>query len=76
VDLFVEDMVAVFGETTGYFALKEMYQNMIRDPEGRQILEDNPRINSKTVDIEWLATLPEGTFGREYYNFLRINVLF
>jgi len=50
-----------------------MYQNMIRDPEGRQILEDNPRINSKTVDIEWLATLPEGTFGREYHNFLRIN---
>ncbi|CAG2164361.1 unnamed protein product, partial [Oppiella nova] len=75
-DPYRHDMVAVFGETTGYFALKEMYQNMIQDPEGRQILEDNPRINSKTVDIEWLATLPEGTFGREYYNFLRINVLY
>ena len=70
------DMVAVFGETTGHFALKNLYKQMSADPEGRQILEDNPRINSKTIDIEKLASLPEETFGHCYYKFLKNNVIF
>lgn len=68
-------MVAVFGETTGHLALKRVHQNMLSDSEGKQILEENPRINSKTIDIERLSTLPEATFGREYYNFLKNNVI-
>jgi len=68
-------MVAVFGETTGHLALRNIYQNMMNDSEGKQILEDRPRINSQTIDIEKLSRLAEGSFGREYYNFLRNNVI-
>lgn len=67
-------MVAVFGETTGHLALKKIYENMSNDSEGRKIIEEKPRINSKTINIEKLSTLPKGTFGREYYKFLTKNV--
>lgn len=69
-------MVAVFGETTGHLALKRLYNQMSSDPEGQKILEDNPRINSKTIDIEKLSALPEDTFGRYYYKFLKTNVIY
>ncbi|XP_054164206.1 ubiquinone biosynthesis protein COQ4 homolog, mitochondrial-like [Oppia nitens] len=72
-DPYRDDMIAVFGETTGYLALQKMHKQMLSDDEGRQILEDKPRINSTTIDIDRLATLPDGTFGRQYYNWLTIN---
>lgn len=33
------DMVAVFGETTGYYALQHMMNQMAQDPTGRRILK-------------------------------------
>ena len=33
------DMVAVFGETTGYYALQCMMNRMSQDPTGRKILK-------------------------------------
>ena len=35
---FFVDMIAVLGETTGYFALRQMHRKMISDPVGQQIL--------------------------------------
>lgn len=64
------DMVATFGETTGYFALKTMREKMAADPVGRQILAEKPRIRSSTVDLEYLASLPKNTFGFVYSRFL------
>ena len=75
VNWIIEDMVAVMGETTGHLALTNIYRNMLSDSEGKQIIEDNPRINSNTIDIEKLSTLPEESFGRHYYHFLRDNVI-
>ncbi|CAG2116323.1 unnamed protein product [Medioppia subpectinata] len=72
-DPYRHDMVAVFGETTGHLALEKLYDRMRNDSEGQQILEDKPRINSTTIDIERLGTLAETTFGRQYYNFLKNN---
>ena len=37
---------------------------------------DQPVINTRTVDINHLGTLPEGTFGKEYWHFLQDNVMF
>ena len=34
-----DDMISVFGETTGGLALKYMQERMIVDPEGEQILK-------------------------------------
>ncbi|GFR85859.1 ubiquinone biosynthesis protein COQ4 homolog, mitochondrial [Elysia marginata] len=71
--LLSSDMVAVFGETAGKSALRRMRKIMLSDPVGRQILQDRPLINTTTVDIDSLGTLPDGTFGREYWQFLQDN---
>lgn len=67
------DMVACLGETTGESALAYMRERMMSTEEGANILRDKPRINSKTVDYEWLKTLPENTIGRIYSEFLIDN---
>eukprot|EP01125_Pyxidicula_operculata_P015514 TRINITY_DN5271_c0_g1_i4.p1 TRINITY_DN5271_c0_g1~~TRINITY_DN5271_c0_g1_i4.p1 ORF type:complete len:250 (+),score=1.38 TRINITY_DN5271_c0_g1_i4:20-769(+) len=64
------DMVATLGETTGSCSLQWMLGKMQSDPVGRLILQQKPRITTKTVNPDWLKTLPNGSFGREYYNFM------
>jgi ubiquinone biosynthesis protein COQ4 len=43
---------------------------MLSNPTGRRILQDRPRINSKTMSMEYLRTLPEHTVGRVYASWL------
>ncbi|XP_070581869.1 ubiquinone biosynthesis protein COQ4 homolog, mitochondrial-like isoform X2 [Ptychodera flava] len=64
------DMVAVSGETTGYFTIPRIKQRMMADPVGRQILTERPRINSRTMDLDYLRSLPLGTFGKDYIDFM------
>ncbi|CAG2204964.1 COQ4 [Mytilus edulis] len=68
-----DDMISTLGETTGYFALKKMKQKMLEDPVGRQIIEEEPEINTSTLSIDYLGSLPDDTFGKKYYNFLSKN---
>ncbi|GFO15809.1 ubiquinone biosynthesis protein coq4 homolog, mitochondrial [Plakobranchus ocellatus] len=68
-----DDMICALGETTGPVALRSIHKKMMADPEGRQILEEKPLINTSTVDVNYLGTLPEGTFGKEYWHFLDDN---
>ncbi|KDQ53259.1 hypothetical protein JAAARDRAFT_210179 [Jaapia argillacea MUCL 33604] len=58
------DMIAALRETTAGPALPRLRDHMLNSAEGRQILKDRPRINFDTVDMNALAQLPEGTFGR------------
>lgn len=67
-------MIACLGETTGERALKNILQTMKCTDEGMRILQQKPRINSQTVDIESLRHLPANTFGRAYSKFLDDNV--
>ncbi|XP_017911361.1 PREDICTED: ubiquinone biosynthesis protein COQ4 homolog, mitochondrial isoform X2 [Capra hircus] len=67
------DMVAVLGETTGHRALKVLRDQMKRDPEGAQILQERPRISLSTLDMGKLRSLPEGSFGCAYLHFLDVN---
>ncbi|KAM9206266.1 ubiquinone biosynthesis protein COQ4 homolog, mitochondrial isoform 2-T2 [Dugong dugon] len=67
------DMVAVLGETTGHRTLKALRDQMRRDPEGAQILQERPRISLSTLDLGKLQSLPEGSFGQEYLRFLDVN---
>ena len=60
------DLVAALGETTGALVLSSLHRQMFLDPVGRQILRERPVINSETVNLAALKTLPRGTFGREY----------
>ncbi|XP_076140400.1 ubiquinone biosynthesis protein COQ4 homolog, mitochondrial isoform X1 [Alosa pseudoharengus] len=67
------DMVAVLGETTGHLALMKLRDRMKNDPEGYTILTERPRIRLSTLDLAHMATLPDGSFGREYLRFLEEN---
>ncbi|KAJ3604994.1 hypothetical protein NHX12_027045 [Muraenolepis orangiensis] len=67
------DMVAVLGETTGRRALIHLRNRMRNHPEGRIILTERPRIRLSTLDLNKMASLPYGSFGREYLRFLEDN---
>lgn len=67
------DMVAVLGETTGHLALVNLRNRMRNDPEGHVILRERPRIRLATLDLNEMASMPEGSFGREYLSFLEDN---
>ncbi|KAK5600104.1 Ubiquinone biosynthesis protein [Crenichthys baileyi] len=72
-DPYRHDMVAVLGETTGHLALLNLRDRMRNDPEGYRILTERPRIRLSTLDLEKMASLPDGSFGREYLRFLEDN---
>ncbi|KAM4634653.1 ubiquinone biosynthesis protein COQ4 homolog, mitochondrial [Polymixia lowei] len=67
------DMVAVLGETTGHLSLINLRDRMRNDPEGYIILTERPRIRLSTLDLNKMASLPDGSFGREYLRFLENN---
>uniref|UniRef100_A0A0B7A384 Ubiquinone biosynthesis protein COQ4 homolog, mitochondrial n=2 Tax=Arion vulgaris TaxID=1028688 RepID=A0A0B7A384_9EUPU len=69
-----DDMICALGETTGPPALKYMQKKMLADPVGRQILDEKPLLNTQTIDVNYLGSLPEGTFGKAYWDFLSVNV--
>lgn len=68
-DVFT-DMVAALGETTAGSSLSHLRDVMLQSAEGRRILKQRPCVNTNTVDMEALAKLPEGTFGRSYVTWL------
>ncbi|XP_021341317.1 ubiquinone biosynthesis protein COQ4 homolog, mitochondrial-like isoform X2 [Mizuhopecten yessoensis] len=68
-----DDMVATLGEVSGAWAIRKMKEKMEEDPVGSLILKEQPVINTNTVSIEYLGSLPEGTFGKEYWKFLCKN---
>ncbi|XP_067646150.1 ubiquinone biosynthesis protein COQ4 homolog, mitochondrial isoform X2 [Eurosta solidaginis] len=67
------DMIAALGETTGELALRNILQTMQASIEGKRILEQKPRINTRTVDFNRLRSLTENTFGYAYAKFLDDN---
>ncbi len=54
----------------------ERYLHRLRkDPEGRRLLEQRPRLAKLLCDREALARMPEGSFGRAYLEFIEKNHL-
>ncbi|KAG8885670.1 Ubiquinone biosynthesis protein [Tulasnella sp. 331] len=64
------DMIAALGETTAGSSLSHLRDAMLSSPEGRRVLRERPSVNSETVDMDALRTLPEGSFGRAYVTWL------
>ena len=64
------DMIATFGETTATFVIEKMRTKMLNDSEGSSIMQERPIINTKTINLEKLAKLPDNTFGKHYFNLL------
>ena len=65
------DLIAALGEATAtpYFIYR-LRDVMLRDPTGRRILRDRPRITSQTLKVEELRKLPENSVGRAYVGWL------
>ncbi|CEL07794.1 Putative Ubiquinone biosynthesis protein coq4, mitochondrial [Aspergillus calidoustus] len=61
------DLIATLGEVTAtpYFIYR-LRDAMLKDPTGRQILRDRPRITSETLKLPYLRSLPENSVGRTY----------
>ena len=61
------DLIASLGEATAtpYFIYR-LRDAMLKDPTGRRILRDRPRISSQTMSLEYLRTLPDDSVGRAY----------
>lgn len=68
------DMIAALGETTGVETLKKLHDSMFNCEEGRRILNDKPRVNTKTINLDELRKMPQNTFGFQYSKFLDDNV--
>lgn len=60
-------MIAALGEATAtpYFIYR-LRDAMLSSPNGRRILQDRPRISSKTISMERLRQLPDNSVGRAY----------
>lgn len=43
---------------------------MLSDPTGRRILRDRPRMNSSTLSVSYLKSLPEDSVGHAYADWL------
>lgn len=69
------DMVATLGETTGYYALRQLQSQMLNDETGIRILNEKPIVDSEKVKVEELLQLPENTFGYTYAKLMDSNGL-
>ncbi|XP_044733934.1 ubiquinone biosynthesis protein COQ4 homolog, mitochondrial [Chrysoperla carnea] len=67
------DMIACLGETVGSPALQYMLWKMQQSNEGQEILKEQPRINSNTIDLDKLRDMPPNTLGKLYSDFLINN---
>lgn len=63
-------MVAAIGDLTAGPVLPGLRDTMLASKEGRSILKERPRISTKTVNMQKLASLPDGTMGRTYITWL------
>jgi ubiquinone biosynthesis protein COQ4 len=50
---------------------ERLFQRFCADPEGRRLLAERPSLLETLADLERLAAMPEGSFGRSYADFMR-----
>ncbi|XP_039131645.1 LOW QUALITY PROTEIN: ubiquinone biosynthesis protein COQ4 homolog, mitochondrial [Dioscorea cayenensis subsp. rotundata] len=62
------DLIAALGETTGKPAFERVLERMKKNPEGREVLLNQPRVVSAQVSHAW--DMPENTFGWAYARFM------
>jgi hypothetical protein len=65
------DMIALLSELSGEPMLPRLRDMITSSEEGRLLLMERPVINTKSIDMKYLESLPETTFGKQYWNWLR-----
>src|ERR1043165_8714801 len=69
------DQVLVFLQLANSQALRRRAVRFFADPRGARLYDEQRKIDSRTVDLEKLLALPEGTLGPAYATFLRSHGL-
>ena len=69
------DKVIEFLQLANIGALRRRGAAFFDDPSGAQLYAEQRRIDSRTVDMDALLALPEGTLGHAYATFLRSHGL-
>lgn len=65
------EFIVALGETTATKGfLTRLRNDMLNDPDGRQILKDRPYITSDYLNLDKLKNYPDNSFGKCYYNWL------
>jgi ubiquinone biosynthesis protein COQ4 len=65
------DQVLVFSIYANAGSMPKRIHRFFESPDGRRLFEEHRAIDSRTVDLDALAALPEGTLGHAYADFLR-----
>ncbi|KAJ2851760.1 Ubiquinone biosynthesis protein [Coemansia brasiliensis] len=65
--------IAALGDATANGHMDHLRSQMLSDPVGRRILRERPQISFTQEEWEQLKTLPEGSFGRSYYEQMARN---
>lgn len=65
------DQVLMFSNYANAGTMGARIERFFTDPRGAQLYAEHRAIDSNTVDLERLATLPVGTLGQAYATFLR-----
>jgi ubiquinone biosynthesis protein COQ4 len=70
-----EQVLAFLGVINSGQSTKTRIERFFADPEGVVLYAQHRAIDSRTVDLDALAALPEGTLGHAYARFLRSHGL-
>ena len=65
------EQVLVFSTYANAGSMPARLDLFFDDPNGRKLYTEHRAIDSKTIDLDALAALPEGTLGHAYAHFLR-----
>ncbi|EGR27838.1 hypothetical protein IMG5_187830 [Ichthyophthirius multifiliis] len=58
------------GCLSDYSALLDIQDKMMRDETGSLILQEKPRVNNDTANLDYLLNFPKNTFGYNYARFM------
>lgn len=69
------DQVLVFSIYANAGSMPKRIDRFFQSPDGQRLFDEHRAIDSRTVDMDALAALPDGTLGHAYAHFLRSHGL-
>lgn len=67
------DLLSMLTQVSSGPSLAHLLESMRSTESGRRLLIERPSVNSETVDVDYLASLERGKFGREWIEWLKDN---
>lgn len=64
------DRIAGLGDVTSFPVLYRLKRDLLSTDAGRKLLRDKPILTSKTLDPNYLKTLPQNSLGFGYFNYM------